>query len=122
MALATPGVGPRHAAHGGAVRAAWLQPGMRPAPPAPASYRPEGEPFFLEAGDELEVPRKYSHSKYSHSKYTRPLVLEAGEELEVHMHMLCTCFAHAMHMLCTCYAHAVHMLCTCYAHAVHMLI
>ena len=28
----------------------------------------------------------------------------------MHMHMLCTCYAHAMHMLCTCYAHAMHML------------
>ena len=98
MALATPGVAPRHAAHGGAVRAAWLQPGMRPAPPAPASYRPEGEPFFLEADDELEAP-----SKYSHSKYTRPLVLEAGDELEVPVPCACTC-------TCTCSARAMHML------------
>ena len=109
MALATPGVAPRHAAHGGAVRAAWLQPGMRPALPAPASYRPEGEPFFLEAGDELEVP-----SKYSHSKYTRPLVLEAGDELEVPVPCACTC-------TCTCYARALHMLRMCFAHAMRML-
>ena len=37
-----------------------------------------------------------------------------------HVHMQCTCSAHAVHMQCTCSAHAVHMQCTCSAHAVHM--
>jgi hypothetical protein len=45
VAPTAPGVAPRHAAHGGEARAAWQQ---QPAPPAPASYRPEGAPFFLE--------------------------------------------------------------------------
>ena len=44
VALAAPGAARRHAAHG------------RDALPAPASYRTEGEPFFLDAGDELEAP------------------------------------------------------------------
>ena len=52
VVLAAPGVARRHAAHGRDARAASLQPAVPPPLPVPASYRPEGEPFFLDAGDE----------------------------------------------------------------------